>query len=126
MEVERTTVHHQPGLTADGVQPLLQRPHPVAEEPANGRWRHHPPAHFLHHQHDGFPLAGQLIEQRCRTGLPLLWTVLEVLSEPGPEGIDQQEAGAPRPAVEVPILQFPVWLAFAGSPTELALEDDLL
>jgi len=33
---------------------------------------------------------------------------------------------AAEPAVEVPILQFPVWLAFAGSPTELALEDDLL
>ena len=33
---------------------------------------------------------------------------------------------AAEPAVEVPILQFPVWLAFASSPTELALEDDLL
>ena len=33
---------------------------------------------------------------------------------------------AAEPAVEIPILQFPVWLAFAGSPTELALEDDLL
>jgi hypothetical protein len=33
---------------------------------------------------------------------------------------------AAEPAVEVPILQFPVWLAFAGSPNELALEDDLL
>ena len=33
---------------------------------------------------------------------------------------------AAEPAVEVPILQFPVWLAFAGSPTELAVEDDLL
>ena len=32
---------------------------------------------------------------------------------------------AAEPAVEIPILQFPVWLAFAGSPTELALEDDL-
>ena len=33
---------------------------------------------------------------------------------------------AAEPAVEIPILQFPVWLAFAGNPTELALEDDLL
>lgn len=33
---------------------------------------------------------------------------------------------AAEPAVEIPILQFPVWLAFAGSPTELALEDSLL
>jgi hypothetical protein len=33
---------------------------------------------------------------------------------------------AAEAAVEVPILQFPIWLAFAGSPTELALEDDLL
>ena len=33
---------------------------------------------------------------------------------------------AAEPAVEIPILQFPVWLAFAGSPTELALEDELL
>ena len=33
---------------------------------------------------------------------------------------------AAEPAVEIPILQFPVWLAFAGGPTELALEDDLL
>ena len=33
---------------------------------------------------------------------------------------------AAEPAVEIPILQFPVWLAFAGSPTELALEEDLL
>ena len=33
---------------------------------------------------------------------------------------------AAEPAVDVPILQFPVWLAFAGSPSELALEDDLL
>ena len=33
---------------------------------------------------------------------------------------------AAEAAVEVPILQFPVWLAFAGSPAELALEDDLL
>jgi hypothetical protein len=33
---------------------------------------------------------------------------------------------AAEPAVEVPILQFPVWLAFAGSPNEIALEDDLL
>ena len=33
---------------------------------------------------------------------------------------------AAEPAVEVPILQFQVWLAFAGSTTELALEDDLL
>ena len=41
-------------------------------------------------------MAGQLIEQRCRTGLPLLWSVLEVLREPGPEGIDQQEAGLDR------------------------------
>jgi hypothetical protein len=28
-------------------------------------------------------------------------------------------------AVETPILQFPVWLAFAGTPIELAAEDDL-
>jgi hypothetical protein len=33
---------------------------------------------------------------------------------------------AAEAAVEVPILQFPIWLAFAGSPSELALEDDLL
>ena len=33
---------------------------------------------------------------------------------------------AAEPAVDIPILQFPVWLAFAGSPTELALDDDLL
>ena len=33
---------------------------------------------------------------------------------------------AAEPAVEIPILQFPLWLAFAGTPTELALEDDLL
>ena len=33
---------------------------------------------------------------------------------------------AAEPAVEIPILQFPIWLAFAGSPTELALDDDLL
>ncbi|MFZ9975115.1 MAG: DUF3086 domain-containing protein, partial [Vulcanococcus sp.] len=33
---------------------------------------------------------------------------------------------ATEPAVEIPILQFPIWLAFAGSPTELALDDDLL
>jgi hypothetical protein len=28
-------------------------------------------------------------------------------------------------AIEIPILQFPIWLAFAGSPIELAAEDDL-
>jgi hypothetical protein len=28
--------------------------------------------------------------------------------------------------VDVPVLQFPVWLAFAAAPSELALEDDLL
>jgi hypothetical protein len=33
---------------------------------------------------------------------------------------------AAEPAVEIPILQFPLWLAFAGTPTELALEEDLL
>jgi hypothetical protein len=33
---------------------------------------------------------------------------------------------AAEPAVEIPILQFPLWLAFAGTATELALEDDLL
>ena len=33
---------------------------------------------------------------------------------------------AAEAAVDIAILQFPVWLAFAGSPTELALEDDLL
>jgi hypothetical protein len=33
---------------------------------------------------------------------------------------------AAEPAVEIPILQFPIWLAFAGSPSELALDDDLL
>jgi hypothetical protein len=33
---------------------------------------------------------------------------------------------AAEAAVEIPILQFPIWLAFAGSPTELALDDDLL
>jgi hypothetical protein len=33
---------------------------------------------------------------------------------------------AAEPAIEIPILQFPIWLAFAGSPSELALEDDLL
>ena len=33
---------------------------------------------------------------------------------------------AAEPAVDIPILQFPLWLAFAGTPTELALEDDLL
>ncbi|MFM9042022.1 MAG: DUF3086 domain-containing protein [Vulcanococcus sp.] len=33
---------------------------------------------------------------------------------------------AAEAAVEIPILQFPVWLAFAGSPSELTLEDDLL
>ena len=33
---------------------------------------------------------------------------------------------AAEAAVDVPILQFPIWLAFAGSPTELALDDDLL
>ena len=33
---------------------------------------------------------------------------------------------AAEAAVDVPILQFPLWLAFAGSPNELALEDDLL
>jgi len=33
---------------------------------------------------------------------------------------------AAEPTVEIPILQFPIWLAFAGSPTELALDDDLL
>jgi hypothetical protein len=33
---------------------------------------------------------------------------------------------AAEAAVEIPILQFPVWLAFAGSPSELTLEDDML
>jgi len=33
---------------------------------------------------------------------------------------------AAEAAVEIPILQFPLWLAFAGSPAELTLEDDLL
>jgi hypothetical protein len=33
---------------------------------------------------------------------------------------------AAEAAVEIPILQFPLWLAFAGNPTELALDDDLL
>ena len=33
---------------------------------------------------------------------------------------------AAEQVVDVPILQFPVWLAFAASPNELALEDDLL
>jgi len=33
---------------------------------------------------------------------------------------------AAETAVEIPILQFPVWLAFAGTSTELALDDDLL
>jgi hypothetical protein len=33
---------------------------------------------------------------------------------------------AAETAVDIAILQFPVWLAFAGSATELALEDDLL
>jgi hypothetical protein len=33
---------------------------------------------------------------------------------------------AAEPAVEIPILQFPLWLAFAGTATELAQEDDLL
>jgi hypothetical protein len=28
--------------------------------------------------------------------------------------------------VDIPILQFPLWLAFAGSPAELTLDDDLL
>lgn len=28
-------------------------------------------------------------------------------------------------AIEIPILQFPLWLAFAGTPIELAAEDDL-
>ena len=29
-------------------------------------------------------------------------------------------------SIETPILQFPLWLAFAGSPEELYLEDDFL
>jgi hypothetical protein len=33
---------------------------------------------------------------------------------------------AAETAVEVPILQFPIWLAFSGSATELAMENDLL
>jgi hypothetical protein len=33
---------------------------------------------------------------------------------------------AAESAVDIAILQFPVWLAFAGNATELALEDDLL
>lgn len=33
---------------------------------------------------------------------------------------------AAESAVDIAILQFPVWLAFAGSATELALEDNLL
>ena len=33
---------------------------------------------------------------------------------------------AAEAAVDIPILQFPIWLAFAGSPTERALDDDLL
>jgi hypothetical protein len=33
---------------------------------------------------------------------------------------------AAEQAVDVPVLQFPVWLAFAAAPSELALEDDLL
>jgi len=33
---------------------------------------------------------------------------------------------AAEQVVDIPILQFPVWLAFAGSPSELALDDDLL
>ena len=28
--------------------------------------------------------------------------------------------------VDIPILQFPLWLAFAGTPAELNQEDDLL
>jgi hypothetical protein len=33
---------------------------------------------------------------------------------------------AAEQVVDVPVLQFPVWLAFAAAPSELALEDDLL
>jgi hypothetical protein len=33
---------------------------------------------------------------------------------------------AAEQVVDIPILQFPVWLAFAAGPNELALEDDLL
>ena len=33
---------------------------------------------------------------------------------------------AAEQVVEVAILQFPLWLAFAPGPSELALEDDLL
>ena len=33
---------------------------------------------------------------------------------------------AAEPAVDIPILQFPLWLAFAGSPAELNSDDDLL
>ena len=28
--------------------------------------------------------------------------------------------------VEIPILQFPIWLAFAGSPNEIFEEDELI
>ncbi len=28
--------------------------------------------------------------------------------------------------VEIPILQFPIWLAFAGSPSEIFDEDELI
>ena len=29
-------------------------------------------------------------------------------------------------AIDIPVLQFPLWLAFAAGPDELALDDDLL
>ena len=61
--------------------------------------------------------------------------VLFERSEPLVERADRLEEGnevplilidAAEQSIDIPILQFPIWIAFAASPDELYLEEDLI
>ena len=73
-------------------------------------------------------LAGKrvLITQATAFMGPVL---CEVFAEQGAEVIasadDLAVVDAAERVVEIPLLQFPLWLAFAAGPVELMLEEDL-
>ena len=75
---------------------MLQLPEPIAEEAANGRGGHDPPACLLTHHDDGALTALHRPKQPLTVLVPSHPIELKAMGNPAAEGINQGEGLGPN------------------------------
>lgn len=89
MEIQGSTLNHQPAVIGEGVQPLCEQAQTIAEQSPDRRWRNQSPAGFLNHKNAKLMHPCNRIAQPIADVVPLAGIAIKMGGHKTTQGIDQ-------------------------------------